>query len=78
VPEANRVLTLHIGAVDGGLPGICEEETKQGHLQRVEILHEEVHGDLAQVRYKIYYADGSTIEDSQGLVVRHWVWKISP
>lgn len=78
VPEANRVLTLHIGAVDGGLPGICEEETKQRHLQRVEVLHEEIHGDLAQVRYKLYYADGSSIEDSQGLVVRHWVWKISP
>ena len=78
VPEANRVLTLHIGAVDGGLPAICEEETKQGHLQRVEVLHEEVRGNLARVRYKLYYADGTTIEDSQGLVVRHWVWKISP
>jgi len=78
VPEANRVLTLHIGAVDGGLPAICAEETRQGHLQRVEVLHEEVHGDLAQVRYKLYYADGATIEDSQGLVVRHGVWKISP
>src|ERR1700757_4418682 len=30
VPEANRVLTRHIGAVDGGLRGICDEETKQG------------------------------------------------
>jgi len=78
VPETNRVLTLHIGAVDGGLAGICDEETKQGHLQKVEILHEEVHGNLAQVRYMLYYADGSTIEESQGLVVRHWVWKISP
>ena len=78
VPESKRVLTLHIRAVDGDLPGICEEETKQGHLQRVEVLDENVHGDLAQVRYKLYYADGSTIEDSQGLVARHWVWKISP
>jgi len=78
VPEANRVLTLHIGAVDGGLPGICDEETKQGHLQRVEVLREEVHGDLAQVRYRLYFADGATIEDSQGLVVRHGIWKISP
>jgi hypothetical protein len=78
VPEAKRALTLHISAVDESLQGICEEETKQGHLQRVEILQEEVHGDLAQVRYKLYYADGTTIEDSQGLVERHWAWKISP
>ena len=78
VPEANRALTLHMSAVDESLQGICEEETKQGHLQRVEILQEEVHGDLAQVRYKLYYADGTTIEDSQGLVERHWAWKISP
>jgi hypothetical protein len=71
VPEANRVLTRHIGAVDGGLRAICDEETKQGHLQKVR-------GELAQVRYMLYYADGSAIEESQGLVVKHWVWKIAP
>ena len=78
VPEANRVLTRHIGAVEGGLRGICDEATKQGHLQRVEILQQEVRGEVAQVRYMLYYADGSAIEESQGLVVKHWVWKIAP
>jgi len=78
VPEANRVLTRHIGAVDGGLRGICNEETRQGHLQRVEVLQEEVHGELAQVRYMLYFADGSTIEESQGLVLKRWIWKIEP
>jgi hypothetical protein len=78
VPEANRVLTRHIGAVDGGLRGICEEETKQGHLQRVEVLQQEVRGELAQVRYMLYYADGSAIEESQGLVLKRWAWKIAP
>jgi hypothetical protein len=78
VPEANRVLTRHIGAVEGGLRGICDEATKQGHLQKVEILEQEVRGEVAQVRYMLYYADGSAIEESQGLVVKHWVWKIAP
>ena len=78
VPEVNRVLTRHIGAVGGGVREICDEETKQGRLQKVEVLHQEVRGDVAQVRYMLYYADGSAIEDSQGLVVKHWVWKISP
>ena len=78
VPEANRVLTRHIGAVEGGLRGICDEATKQGHLQKVEILQQEVRGEVAQVRYMLYYADGSAIEESQGLVVKHWVWKIAP
>lgn len=78
VPEANRALTRHIGAVDGGLRGICDEVTKQGHLQRVEVLQQEVHGELAQVRYMLYYADGSTIEESQGLVLKRWAWEIAP
>jgi hypothetical protein len=78
VPEANRALNRHIGAVGGGLREICDEETKHRHLQKVEILHQEVRGDIAQVRYMLYYADGSAIEDSQGLVVKHWTWKISP
>jgi len=78
VPEANRALNRPIGAVGGGLREICDEETKHRHLQKVEILHQEVRGDIAQVRYMLYYADGSAIEDSQGLVVKHWTWKISP
>jgi hypothetical protein len=78
VPEANWVLTHHIGAVDGGLRGICDEVTKQGHLQRVEILQQDVRGEVAEVHYMLYYADGSALEESQGLVVKRWVWKIAP
>jgi hypothetical protein len=78
VPEVNRELTRHVGAVDGGLRAICDEETKQGHLQRVEVLQQEVRGELAQVHYMLYYADGSTIEGSQGLVLKRWGWKIAP
>ena len=78
VPEANKVLSRHIGAVDGGLRGICDEETKHGRLQKVEVLQQEVHGKLAQVRYMVYYADGIAIEETQGLVVKHWVWRIAP
>ena len=78
VPEVNQVLTRQIGAVDGGLRAICDEETKQGHLQRVEVLQQEVHGELAQVHYRLYYADGSTMEGSQGLVLKRWSWKIAP
>jgi len=78
VPDVNWVLTHHVGAVDGGLPGICDIETKQGHLQRVEILDEEVHGEIGKVRYKLYYGDGTTLEETQGLVVKHWGWKITP
>jgi len=78
VPEANWVLTRHIGAVDGGLRRVCDEETRQGHLRKVEILQQEVRGKAAQVRYMLYYADGSAIEESQGLVAKYWVWKIDP
>jgi hypothetical protein len=77
-PQANRVLTLHIGAVEGGLPEICDTETKHGHLRSVEFLHQEIRGDVGHVRYRLYYEDGSTIEDSQGVVTKHWVWKITP
>jgi len=77
VPQANWAMTQHVN-VEEGLPGICEAETKQGHLQRVEILHQEIRGELARVRYMLYYADGSKLEETQGLVAKHWVWKIAP
>ena len=76
VPD--RLLTSDIAAVDGGLQGICAAETKQGHLQKVEILQQEVRGEVAEVRYTLYYADGSALEETQGLVMKHSVWKIAP
>jgi len=78
VPEANQFLDRHVGAVEEGLPGICAAETRQGRLQKVEILHQELRGEIARVRYMLYYADGDAIEESQGLVIKHWVWKIAP
>lgn len=76
VPD--RLFTSDIAAVDGGLRGICDAETNQGHLQKVEILHQEVRSEIAQVRYMLYYADGSALEQSQGRVIKHLVWKIAP
>ena len=76
VPE--RLLTSDVAAVDGGLRGICDAETKQGHLQKVEILQQKVRGEIAEVRYMLYYADGSALEETQGLVMKHSVWKIAP
>jgi len=76
VPE--RLLTSDIAAVDGGLRGICDAETKERHLQKVEILQQDVRGQVAQVRYMLYYSDGSALEEVQGLVIKHRVWKIAP
>jgi len=77
VPEATRAMTHHRG-VDEGLPGICEAETMQGRLEKVEILHQEVRGEIARIRYRLYFADGSALEETQGLVVQHWAWRIAP
>jgi hypothetical protein len=76
VPE--RLLTSDVAAVDGGLRGICDAETKRGHLQRVEILQQKIRGEIAEVRYTLYYADGTALEETQGLVMKHSVWKITP
>ncbi|HTS09444.1 MAG TPA: hypothetical protein VMP68_28025 [Candidatus Eisenbacteria bacterium] len=78
VPDVNWVLSHHVGAVDGGLPAICDVETKQGHLQRVEILHQEIRGEIGRVQYRLYYADGSALEETQGLIIKHFGWKIAP
>ncbi len=74
----DRLFTSDIDAVDGGLRAICDAETKQGKLQGIEVLDEEVRGEAGRVRYILHYSDGSTIEDSQGLIMKDGVWKITP
>ena len=59
------------------LKGVWDLATRNGTIQKIEILKEEVGGEEATVYIKLYFKDGSTKEDCEPLIKENGVWKIT-
>lgn len=84
--EADRLLTTatrelmngELGAMLGGLKGYCDSQTKIGSLQKTELLKEDIRGEGAELRIKLYYKDGSSADVTMSLTKVEGTWKLSP
>lgn len=76
--EVINALKGGLGPVSGGgAKGLWDEITRKRTIDKVEIVKEEIRGDVATVSYKIYYKDGSNIEESQMVVKERGDWKVN-
>jgi Domain of unknown function (DUF4878) len=76
-PDAQQFLQGTIGALAGGIKGICDKGTRNGTLSSVEILTESTRGEGADVTARLHYKDGSTNDDHESLVKVDGDWKIA-
>ena len=65
------------GRLNGGIQGICNRQTRNSTLRRVEILKVEVQGEGATVFYRLRYKDGTTREDHDDLIKENGEWKVN-
>jgi hypothetical protein len=62
-------------ALAGGVRAFCDDQTSGRTLEKVEVLKQEVRGDLAEVRVELYFSAGLALHRGS-LVRRNGVWKI--
>lgn len=55
---------------------IWDEATRNGTIEKIEILKEEIRGEGAKVSFRIYYKDGKTIDNDEPLIKEKRRWKI--
>jgi hypothetical protein len=76
--EAESYLTPEaLKAIKNGTPfrEFCDAQTADRTLERIEVLKEEVRGDVAEVRVELYFDAGLALH--RGILVRrNGVWKI--
>jgi hypothetical protein len=60
------------------LKEIWDEFTRNGTLERIEILKEEIKGDMGKVNFRLYFKDGSTTENIAVAFKMSGIWKIFP
>ncbi|MGD0009855.1 MAG: hypothetical protein ABSE93_15080 [Terriglobia bacterium] len=78
--EAEQYLTsslrAHVAA-HGGIKRVADAGTRNGTIERIEILGAEVRGEGAKIRYKMYYKDGRSVLDDAELIKEGGIWRIS-
>ena len=66
-----------LGALAGGMKGVWDEATRNGTIQNIEILREEVRGEGTTVYFRIHFKDGTTKDDDKPLIKENGQWKIT-
>jgi len=75
--NADKLLHGDMGALVGGIKGVCDTMTRNGKLVKVEIIKESERGEGADVTSRLHFKDGSTNDDHEPLIKVNGDWKIS-
>lgn len=75
--EALSVMGGTLGAFVGGLKGMWDRATREGTIDKVEIIKEEVRGEGATVIFRIHYKNGDTEKKSESMIKEDGKWKIA-
>lgn len=76
--DGTKLLESDMAQLAGGLKGICDKETRNGTISRVDIVSEDIRGEGATVTANITFKDGSRMEgDKTALVLDGGSWKLT-
>lgn len=75
--EVLSAMKVGLGALAGGMKGMWDQATRNGTIDRIEFLREEVRGEGATVYFRIHFKDGTTKDDDEPLLKEEGVWKIT-
>jgi hypothetical protein len=64
-------------AASGGLKGAVDRKTRNGTVERVDILSEDTRGEGSEVLCKVYFKGGESHEDEEELIKEKDGWKIT-
>jgi len=74
---ALKLVQSDLGALAGGMKGIWDKETRNGTIESIETVAEEIRGEGASVHIRIHFKDGSSKEDDEPLVKEGGQWKLT-
>lgn len=77
--EAEEYLSVNVAnlaALSGGMKSNCDRATRNGTIQKVEVLKEDIRGEVATVFFKVLFKEGKIKKDSETLVKENGLWKI--
>ena len=73
-----KLLDSDLAQLAGGIKGICDKDTQNGTVTKVDIVSQNIRGEGATVIANIFYKDGSTRNnDKTSLILENGSWKIT-
>lgn len=76
--DADKAIKGDLGQMAGGFKHICDRDTKDGTIVRIDIVKVDIRGEGATVIADIFYKDGSSKKgDKTDLIKEKGSWKIT-
>ena len=76
--DSQRLLHGDLGAMAGGVKGVCDKMSRNGTIASVEVTNEVIRGQGADVTSTLHFKDGSSTSDHEPMVREGGNWKIAP
>jgi hypothetical protein len=75
--EALNAMTGPLGAKAGGVKGIWDKETRNGAIDKVEVLGEDIRGEGGRVHIRVTFKDGKSKEDRVPMIQEKGEWRMT-
>ncbi len=75
--EALSAMKGPLGAMAGGVKGIWDKETRNGTIDKIEILGETIRGEGGRVHIRVTFKDGKNKEDHVPVIREKGEWRMT-
>jgi len=76
--DVSRAVHGPLAQARGGFKGLCDFNTRNGTITRIDVISEEIRGEGATVIVRIRFRDGSVKENDRNLLIReNGGWKLT-
>jgi hypothetical protein len=76
--DLQKLLHSQVGVINGGVKGLCDENTHHGTMTALEIVSEDVKGEGAKVLVNIHFKNGKTTQrEGNWLILENGSWKVT-
>lgn len=75
--EALNAMKGPLGAMAGGVKGIWDKETRNGTIDKIEVLGEDIRGEGGRVHIRVTFRDGNSKEDRVPMIQEKGEWRMT-
>lgn len=76
ISKEGKELLKNLGGGAAAIGQLTQEIKNEKGIKKIEILNEEIQGDLASVKFRIAFGDGSSKEDTEKLIKENGKWRL--
>jgi hypothetical protein len=76
--DVQKMIAGDMGQLAGGIKGVCDKDTRDGTVTKVDIVSQDIRGEGATVIATIFFKDGTKKNDDKTVLIKeNGAWRIT-